>query len=1230
MFSRLLPIFVLAGALAIVPVTSPGSAKAATAAAPDEPGAVTKTEVVTLVTGDVVRLDTLVNGTQQASVVATAPSSSNAGTYTYLRDGDVYVEPASALPLLAAGKLDHRLFDVSALVRQGYSDDDRTTLPLIVTYRSGTRLTSKSAPAGVQLRATFAGVGALAVTQPKHAQASFLADVLKRSDVEKVWLDARTYAAGSALTRKRAKHLEARTKGSHDGTGSTIAVLDTGIDASHPDFAGRINAMRDFTGANDPTDRLGWGTHSASVAAGSGAASDGQYAGAAPGAHLAVGKVYDDTGLGYESWGIAGLEWAVASGADVIDVNVAGAITRGDDPLTQAVDTLSKKSSALFVVPTGQTGHAEPGTSNVNAPGAAAAALTVGGVDADTGLWWGQSRHGVMGDRGAVKPELIAPAVDVIGAIPGGGYASAYSTIPAGAYAAGAAAVLHAAHPDWSPSLLKTTLTSTATPVDESSTFTVGGGTVNLSRALTQPVTIDQGVTSFGHITRPYHADQLRQQRKLTYQNHAKKALTLNVSTNLAGTTVQPSTVNLAPGTSAEVTVTLDATMLDAGEYSGRIAATGPTGEVATAVGFVKQDNTVDVTIRMLDRDGRPGSGWARVTSYHEDDSTYYPEDLIFTPDQKEWTLRMPEGDYNVFGAVGTADASGNQFTDMSIVGLPKLAVHAPNFSVTLDARTAQPMTLSTPKPSATHNLAIRWDRGDPGDPHAVFDEWQSDMTVGTPLRMSMSPTEKVTDARFAVTSMWDAGVPLLQAKSSHGRLEAWYGGGPLTDGRHRYRLVDADAQPKQVDGAVALVQQRSDMPLDALVQDLAQAGAVAVAVYPAKTGELVPVLYGPRVVTMSMPRSEGLELRSAAQRPGAWIELTETPRSPYAYDVSFVENRQIDRDLGYQVHPSDVATVATRIYSSGTGEGEIGWIVSQHKNRTCGCTSALVADKVPTLGYTRTQYVTADPDVQAATAWQFDVGRVPVRPREFPTYRRGDHTTLEFLKAPYSPGVSGGHQPNSQSGTTRHGDVIGFDYAAFTDAAGNWSREVPGASVSTTLYAGDTELYSTPLPYGDVPVPPSSNRYRLVSDVTNAASVVGLMSSAHTEWTFRSANAGADPKILPLLDIDYTDIADAQSGHSALDYTNSARRGDHVSLDLNVAPQPGSSGGPVRTVLVQVSYDDGATWQNASVDKHPAGRYTATYSHPHKGQFVSLKVHTADTDGNTTDQTLIHAYRLD
>ena len=98
-----------------------------------------------------------------------------------------------------------------------------------------------------------------------------------------------------------------------DGTGVTVGVLDTGIDASHPDFAGQLAEVRDFTGGNDPSDAVGHGTHVASTIAGSGAASGGRYRGVAPGAKLLVGKVCA-TNECQDSDIIAGMEWARAAG----------------------------------------------------------------------------------------------------------------------------------------------------------------------------------------------------------------------------------------------------------------------------------------------------------------------------------------------------------------------------------------------------------------------------------------------------------------------------------------------------------------------------------------------------------------------------------------------------------------------------------------------------------------------------------------------------------------------------------------------------------------------------------------------------------------------------------------------------------------------------------------------------------------------------------------------------
>jgi subtilisin family serine protease len=98
----------------------------------------------------------------------------------------------------------------------------------------------------------------------------------------------------------------------YDGTGATVAVLDTGIDADHPDLAGQVVEAVSFVPGDEVTDANRHGTHVASTVAGTGAASDGAYRGVAPGADLIVGKVLGDDGFGQDSWVLAGMEWAAA------------------------------------------------------------------------------------------------------------------------------------------------------------------------------------------------------------------------------------------------------------------------------------------------------------------------------------------------------------------------------------------------------------------------------------------------------------------------------------------------------------------------------------------------------------------------------------------------------------------------------------------------------------------------------------------------------------------------------------------------------------------------------------------------------------------------------------------------------------------------------------------------------------------------------------------------------
>src|SRR6185437_6279 len=141
----------------------------------------------------------------------------------------------------------------------------------------------------------------------------------------------------------------------YDGTGEKIAVLDTGIDATHPDFAGKILDSADFTGKGSVVDGNGHGTHVAGLAAGSGAGNPGLRRGVAPGASLLIGKVLGDDGFGSDSEVLAGMEWATDHGANVVSMSLGSGPTDGTDPVSEAVNRLTQQGP-LFVIAAGNGG----------------------------------------------------------------------------------------------------------------------------------------------------------------------------------------------------------------------------------------------------------------------------------------------------------------------------------------------------------------------------------------------------------------------------------------------------------------------------------------------------------------------------------------------------------------------------------------------------------------------------------------------------------------------------------------------------------------------------------------------------------------------------------------------------------------------------------------------------------------------------------------------------------
>ncbi|MFJ3960790.1 S8 family serine peptidase [Streptomyces sp. NPDC090036] len=126
----------------------------------------------------------------------------------------------------------------------------------------------------------------------------------------KLWLDGRV----KANLQESVPLIGAPTAwaAGYTGKGVKVAVLDTGIDVGHPDFAGLVDGTASFVPGEAVTDVKGHGTHVAGTIVGSGAANQG----VAPGADLYVGKVLGGAeGSGRDSWIMAGMQWAAESGA---------------------------------------------------------------------------------------------------------------------------------------------------------------------------------------------------------------------------------------------------------------------------------------------------------------------------------------------------------------------------------------------------------------------------------------------------------------------------------------------------------------------------------------------------------------------------------------------------------------------------------------------------------------------------------------------------------------------------------------------------------------------------------------------------------------------------------------------------------------------------------------------------------------------------------------------------
>jgi serine protease AprX len=385
------------------------------------------------------------------------------------------------------------------------------TFPVIVQGKGGNQAAHAVADVlGLSLKTarTFSSIDGVAVSLTGAQILALAAD----KHVTAITADARVrLSALAAPTNEKWPFVTGVQKYWASGTNpaapaATIAVVDSGIDATRPEFAGRIAADVNLTTlpGNSPGDGRGHGTFVAGIAAGDLAG----HTGAAPGAKIVSLDVMDDQGMARTSDVIAAADWILANKAKY-DIRVANFSLHSSvansfmyDPLDKAVERLWF-NNVVVVVASGNYGSPTGPSGVPYAPGNDPFVITVGASDTgrsvstndDVAAPW--SAYGYTLD-GFAKPDLAAPGRYMVGPVPvtatlyserpdhvvEPGYMELSGTSFSAPIVSGVASLIVGRHPEYTPDQVKGALMLGTKPMPQAAGMSEGTGEVNAARSI--------------------------------------------------------------------------------------------------------------------------------------------------------------------------------------------------------------------------------------------------------------------------------------------------------------------------------------------------------------------------------------------------------------------------------------------------------------------------------------------------------------------------------------------------------------------------------------------------------------------------------------------------------------------------------------------------------------------------------------------------------------------------
>ncbi|MGI6572202.1 MAG: S8 family serine peptidase [Fermentimonas sp.] len=197
----------------------------------------------------------------------------------------------------------------------------------------------------------------------------------------------------------------------YTGSGTRLAVLDTGFDAGHPDFQEREVIACSFVPEESAQDRHGHGTHCIGVAGGA-TDEEGLRYGVAPGTSLFAGKVLSDGGSGAQSWVLNGITWAAKNGCQAISMSLGTLVQPGEiyDIAYERAARFALSKGALLVAAAGNdSDRSLQRFCPVSSPADCPSILAVGAIDEELNVANFSNR--ALNPSGLV--DFVAPGVGI-------------------------------------------------------------------------------------------------------------------------------------------------------------------------------------------------------------------------------------------------------------------------------------------------------------------------------------------------------------------------------------------------------------------------------------------------------------------------------------------------------------------------------------------------------------------------------------------------------------------------------------------------------------------------------------------------------------------------------------------------------------------------------------------------------------------------------------------------